>query len=151
MIARGEVLYLTDYQETKTSEKKPRYCIILEVLDNDFTIVFHKVTTQEYGFNHSQLNDGPNKVNTFDDIYFFPAKKVIGKNGFSFPKDCCILNGTWAISLFDIQDFQRFNPEKLDQLEDDIFLNIVYWLYKSDHTRRSNQVILEKVLDETIK
>jgi hypothetical protein len=61
------------------------------------------------------------------------------------------LNGTWAISLFDIQDFQRFNPEKLDQLEDDIFLNIVYWLYKSDHTRRSNQVILEKVLDETIK
>lgn len=152
MVVRGEIYYLNKYKESPNAKEKPRFCIILEVLDEGVTILFHKLTTSEYGFNFSDLKEGANQVNIYDDIYYFPAGKVIGEKGFSFPKDCCIYNGTtWAISKRNFKDFNKFNPTKKDDLDDTIFSELLYFLYKSRHTKQVNKDIIEKVLKKIVK
>ena len=77
MVVRSEIYYLKQYKETPNTTEKPRFCIILEVLDEGTTILFHKLTTKEYGFNFPDLKEGKNQVNEYDDIFYFPAGKVI--------------------------------------------------------------------------
>lgn len=148
MYQRGQLYYLNNFQETPGSKPKPKYCIILDVVEGGVSIVFHKFTSQEYGFEKGSLKEGKNSIDETDDVYFIPKDKVIGVKGFMFPLDTYLYIGVWNVSNLSITVFEKYRPKYIDDLQSDIYEDLLYFIYKSKHVKLKIKLILEKTCEE---
>jgi hypothetical protein len=147
MYQRGQLYHLTNFQESPGSKPKDRYCIILEVMADEISIVFHKFTSQEYGFKKGTLVEGKNSIDDFSDVYFIPKNKVIGVKGFKFSLDTYLYLGVWNVSKLTISDFEKFKPKYIDNLASDIYEDLLYFVYKSNQIKINIKEILEKTCE----
>ena len=147
MFQGGQIYYLTDFKESPGGEPKNRYCIVLSVVDDGRIIVFHKVTSEPYCDKNS-LKFGGNKVDENKDVYFIPKGMIVGKNGFSFDRDSYVHMGVWNISEWSSEKFLSFNHELKDELLDETYNNLLYFIYRSDHKRQKYETIFEPILEE---
>lgn len=149
MFSRGQIYYLINFKQSESSQEKNRYCIILDVTPEGDAIIFHKVTSKPIA-DPSLLKPGPNNVNGREDIFYFPAGQKIGKKDFSFPLDSYINMGTWNISKFSLEKFTSFEHRYEDDLIDEIFADLIYFIYRSKHLKGKYKPIFEKICDEII-
>ncbi len=146
MISGGQIYHLTNFQQSDNSQPKNRYCVVLAVIADDSVIIFHKVTSVPYC--DDQLEKGGNTVNEKMDVFFFPKDWVIGVNGFQFSQDSYIHMGVWNISEMTIEKFQAFEHEYLDTLTSDVYNELLYFVYKSEHNRQKFEVVFEPILEK---
>ena len=149
MYDSGQIYYLHNFQDTPKAQQKNRYCIILDVIRNGTALLLHKTTTQVYGFLSGSLKEGGNIVNDYTDAFFIPKNKAIGKEkGFSFSRDSYIYVGTWRVSEIHLDEFNKFEKDYLDTMDDDLLNDLVYFIYQSKHVRHRIRDLLGNTLEK---
>ena len=117
MYQSGQIYYIKQFKQGVNSRVKNRYCVILTIREVDYAVIIHKVTTKAY-CDPTVLNPRGNTIDSEKDIFFFPKKEIIGKNGFFFDLDSYIHMGVWNISEFPVEIFNSFESEFIDYMID---------------------------------
>ncbi len=56
--------------------------------------------------------------------------------------------GVWNISDWPVEKFTSFSQEFVDDLLDEIYNDLLYFIYKSDHIRQKYASVFELILEE---
>ena len=143
----GQIYYIKNFKQGDNSLPKNRFCVVITILDVSYAVIIHKVTSKPH-CDSKILKPRGNTVDENKDIFFFPRNEIIGKNGFNFVIDSYIHMGVWNISQFSIEAFSNFDKQFIDDMLDDWLIDLIYFIYKSNHIKKKFIDILEPVLEK---
>lgn len=137
-----------------TQGKKHKFAIILHRDNEDFILTTFTTSQDRSGIENPVHGANPTKADPKS--YVFKAEVEIGlkPNGkpFSFKKDTTIVPD-YGLSAKSIADFNSKveNLEKVCQLHEAEYIELIYVLYKSKKTSIENKMKFEKILESLLK
>lgn len=139
MLSPGKILYIHNYDFGEEHAERNKYLIVLHKVDDTYILV--SLTTSKdhipdrlLATGNLCLREDENNIHS----YFFPSEKVIGTNGFSFPRNTFIdINKSQVfqketIYLTDKYVVSGLTEEK-DVLTQEEYHNLLYCISKARH------------------
>jgi hypothetical protein len=135
---------------------RPKYFIVLECSNYGLYNLLGMTTTNksDFYFTSKSISVTYGSISFSNDpnfIFCFPRNYIIGStNNFSFWEDTFILS-EHCFREYNCEEINKFKPELLDSLKDNIYNDLLYCLYKSDNTKEKYRKILEPILTKINK
>ena len=147
MLSPGNILHIKDFVFSDGTSKD-KYLIVL-CRDGEDYVVINLPSSQVY-VNSDDIKEGCIS-NNVKHCYHFPAKKVIGQNGFAFSKSTFVYyQQTRPVSVtnFDDKYIETKKASVCDTLTDSEYKEFIYCAYKGIHVTKRVKIILEKCLED---
>lgn len=147
----GEILLIKDFEFPRKGvvEKKDKYMIPLVEVDGQVLLV-GLPSSQVYISDKNKQAGCINIPAIGISIYYFPAQKPIGENGFQFPKDTFLyLRQIFETSTDKLLQYNADNQlKRLDRLSEEELKNLLYCALKSEQVSEKYKPLLEQKLTD---
>ncbi len=147
MLSSGNILHIENF-EFRNGSSKDKFLIIIGNSGNDYVVI--NLTSSQVYVNDQDIVCGciltENKH-----CYHFPAKKVIGINGFAFPKNTFVYFNQLApikAELISKKYIDTKQAKLVDNLVEGEYNELVYCAYKGDQVNKRIKLILEEHLNK---
>lgn len=143
------VIHIADFDFENNQPIKNRYFIILDS-DGLNSVVLSVITSQDHVpselHKHGCVLVEDRNIHT----YIFEKGKIVGEEGFSFPKKSFIYVNSNSIRKADVSQLKSKYTEIdiKDILKSDEYENLIYCIYKSKFIARGIKSKLESILQE---
>ncbi|WP_430813994.1 hypothetical protein [Carboxylicivirga sp. RSCT41] len=147
MLSSGNILHIDNF-EFRDGSSKDKFLIVICNRGNDYVVI--NLTSSQVYVNDKDIVCGC--IHTENKhCYHFPAKKVIGVNGFAFPKNTFVYFSQLTPIKAELisKKYIETNQAKLvDTLAEGEYNELVYCAYKGDQVNKRVKLILEEYLKD---